>query len=104
MEDSYLIPANSKKSQLILGFFTKLDLVVFLLGIGFTMIMLFLIDSNKLLILMLILSPALISAFLVMPVPYYHNIRQLITNIYNFIFGQNRYYWKGWCIRSGDTK
>lgn len=100
MEHKYLIPANSKKSQLILGFFTPIDLIIFGIGCTFTMCLLFLFN-NKVDIgaLMLILSPALISAFLVLPVPNYHNVLQLITNVVTFIFGRKRLFWKGWCIR-----
>jgi len=32
VQNNYLIPANTKKSQLILGFFTKTDLIIFIVG------------------------------------------------------------------------
>lgn len=100
MNHNYLIPANSKKSMLILGFFTGVDLIIFGLGCTITLILLFMFN-DKVAIgqLVLILSPALVSAFLVMPVPNYHNILQLITNIVMFGFSRKRLYWKGWCIR-----
>lgn len=99
MNHNYLIPANSKKSMLILGFFTGVDLVIFAVGCTITLGLLFMFN-NKVEIgsLLLILSPALVSAFLVMPVPNYHNVLQLLTNIVMFIFGKKRFYWKGWCI------
>lgn len=99
MKNNYLIPANSKKSQLILGFFTPIDLIIFGVGCTLTLTLLF-IFNNKVEIgaLILILSPALISAFLVLPVPNYHNVLQLLTNIITFILGRKRLYWKGWCI------
>lgn len=100
MNHNYLIPANSKKSMLILGFFTGIDLIIFGLGCTITLICLFMFnDKVEIGQLVLILSPALISAFLVMPVPNYHNILQLITNIVMFVLGRKRLYWKGWCIR-----
>jgi hypothetical protein len=100
MNNNYLIPANSKKSMLILGFFTPIDLVIFGIGCTFTLVMLFVFNSSVSLgEMLLILSPALVSAFLVMPVPNYHNVLQLITNIVTFIFGRKRYYWKGWCVK-----
>ena len=40
MNNNYLIPANSKKSQLILGFFTPLDLILFGSGCGLTVLLL----------------------------------------------------------------
>ena len=51
---------------------------------------------------LLVLLPAMVSGFLVMPVPNYHNVLQLITNIITFLFNRRRYYWKGWCIRDGE--
>ena len=100
MENEYLIPANSKKSILILGFFTVVDLVIFCLGLVFSLAMLITIQSNNLKIMLLIISPALISTFLVLPVPYYHNMVQLLSNIYYFFTRTRRYYWKGWCASS----
>ena len=97
--NNYLIPANSKKSMLILGFFTPIDLIIFGVGCTVTLGLLFLFnDKVEIGSLLLILSPALVSAFLVMPVPNYHNVLQLLTNIIMFVFGRKRLYWKGWCI------
>ena len=100
--NNYLIPANSKKSQLILGFFTPIDLILFGSGVGITLILLLTIQSANMGIMLLVLAPALITGFLVMPVPNYHNVLQLITNIVTFILNRKRYYWKGWCIHNGE--
>ena len=100
--NSYLIPANSKKSMLILGYFTTVDLVVFLMGIAFTIILLFMIQTSTILLLLLVILPGLISAFLVLPVPHYHNIMQLMTNFYDYYTKNRRYCWKGWCATSED--
>lgn len=103
MNHNYLIPANSKKSMLILGFFTWVDLIIFGVGCVVTLTLLFIFnDKIEFGQLLLVLSPALVSAFLVMPVPNYHNILQLITNIVTFLFKRKRLYWKGWCIRDGE--
>lgn len=103
MNHNYLIPANSKKSMLILGFFNWVDLIIFGVGCIVTLTLLFLFnDKVEFGILLLILCPALISAFLVMPVPNYHNVLQLITNIVVFLLKRKRLYWKGWCIRDGE--
>lgn len=102
--NNYLIPANTKKSQLILGFFTPTDLIIFIVGCAWSFIMLILVQSLSLTVLILIMLPALIAAFLVMPVPHYHNVLQLLTNMFNFFTGRRQYYWKGWCINEGlDT-
>ncbi len=99
--DNYLIPANTKKSKLILGFFTTIDLIIFGIGCLTTIIMLFIFQGMNFQMAILVLLPALISGFLVIPVPNYHNVLQLITNIVTYMLGRKRYYWKGWCIRDG---
>ena len=103
MNNNYLIPANSKKSMLILGFFTPIDLIIFAVGCFVTLAFLF-IFNDKLVMssLLLVLSPALIASFLVMPVPNYHNVLQLLTNIIMFFAGRKRDYWRGWCIQDGE--
>ena len=98
MNNGYLIPANSKKSMLILGFFTPVDLVIFLVGCSVTVIMLMFVKSATFAQMLLILGPALVASFLVAPVPNYHNVLQLITNIVMFFINQRKYKWRGWCI------
>ena len=99
MNNNYLIPANSKKSQLILGFFTPLDLILFGSGCGLTVLLLMLVRNADLTIMILILLPALVTGFLVTPVLHYHNVLQFIINVISFIFNTRRYYWRGWCVR-----
>ena len=100
--NNYLIPANSKKSMLILGYFTPVDLVVFLMGILFTVILLFMVQTSTIIILFLVIAPALISAFLILPVPHYHNMMQLLTNFYDYSTKNKKYCWKGWCATSEE--
>ena len=97
--NNFIIPANTKKSQLILGFFTPTDLIIFGTGVSLTIILLLFMQNASFFELVLILLPALVTGFLVMPVPNYHNILQLITNIVNFYNGRRNYYWRGWCVR-----
>jgi len=104
MNGNYLIPANSKKSMLILGFFTPIDLIIFGTGATFTLIMLLVIQSTSLGLMILILTPALISAFLVMPIPNYHNMLQLLTNIFIYYTARRRYYWRGWAASDGKEE
>ncbi len=99
--NNYLIPANTKKSQLILGFFRLPDLIIFLIGCFWSFVMLLLVHTLSLKILILIMLPALIGTLLVLPVPHYHNVLQFLTNFFNFFTGRRRYYWKGWCIYEG---
>lgn len=102
MNQQYLVPANSKKSQLILGFFTVPDLIVASIGATCTILMLLVAKDAGLGKLLLAALPLCIGAFLVFPVPHYHNIMQLIANIIYFIFGRRKYYWKGWCVKDDE--
>ncbi len=102
MRDSYLIPANSKKSELILGLFTTVDLILFGTGLVITtvLIIVFQGDLQSLWTALLVMAPALITGFLVFPVPNYHNVLQLIINMYTFYFVRQRIYkWRGWCFK-----
>lgn len=98
---NYLIPANSKKSKLIFGFFTVKDLIVFSVGAVTTMFMLLIFNSNSITSTLLMCLPLLISLFLVMPVPYYHNVMTLIGNVFSYYSVNNprEYKWKGWCVK-----
>ena len=99
--NGYLIPANSKKSQLILGLFTGVDLAIFVVGCTITILALVIIKTAALGEMILILAPALVATFLVAPV---HNVLQLLTNIITFYINRRRYYWRGWCIKDGEEK
>ena len=100
--NSYLIPANSKKSMLILGFFNVVDLIIFGTGVAITFLFLVLpIPKDTLKQLVFIIIPALIGAFLVLPVPNHHNIRTFIKNVYIYFTNRRTYFWRGWCINRG---
>ena len=73
MDKSYLIPANSKKRV------------------------------NSFLVAILSLMPGFIAAFLVFPVPNYHNVRTVIRNAWEFYTTRQKYIWKGWCFSNGEA-
>lgn len=99
--NNYLIPANSKKSMLILGFFNSVDLIIFCTGCIITFLLLFVLDTSSLKQALLIITPVLIGAFLVLPVPNHHNIRTFIGNVYHYFTNRRSYYWRGWCMNRG---
>lgn len=103
--NDYLIPANSKRSMLILGMFNSTDLIIVGTGFTITLILLFAVSTSTLLGMHKITLALLLIQFLVIPLPNQHNVRTFIKNIYNYFTGQKEYRWKGWCIRNGeDTK
>lgn len=59
--NNYLIPANSKKSQLILGFFTLTDILLFGFGCLLTVMLLMLVQNATVGQMIVILMPALIT-------------------------------------------
>lgn len=103
MNGNFLIPANSKKSLLILGLFTQIDLVIFLVGLGMTLLLMMIVDVSTLVNVIIVITPLLVASFLDMPIPNYHNMRVIIQNIYSFYTTRQRFIWKGWCFED-DSK
>ena len=97
--NSYLIPANSKKSMLIFGLFTKFDLILVSSGVSISIILLLIIQPQALIPAIICLTPVLVTAFLVVPVPNYHNILTLIKEVIDFFYSRRNYKWKGWCYK-----
>ena len=100
--NGFLIPANSKKSMLIFGIFETLDLIIFLSGVGATLILLLIMSADTIAKVIIVLTPVAIAAFLIMPVPNYHNIRVIIRELWVFYTTRQRFVWKGWCVTDGE--
>ena len=99
--NNYLIPANSKKSMLIFGLFNKIDLWIFLIGVGATLLLLLILPVEQLVFAIIAISPGLVCGFLVLPVPNYHNVRTFIKSAYRFFTTRQKFIWKGWCFTYG---
>ena len=97
--NSYLIPANSKKSMLLFGLFTKFDLILVSSGAGLTLLLLFIISPGSLSSAIICLLPLLVTAFLVVPIPNYHNVLTLIKELINYFYSRRNYKWRGWCYK-----
>ncbi len=102
----YLIPANTKKGQLILGLFRKEDLYIFVpgLSLSFLLLMIFQGALNNTVIAVLCVLPGLLGSLLCLPIPNYHNVLRLIIEIYDFYTTNQRLRWKGWCYLDGTEK
>lgn len=98
--NTFLIPANSKKSKLIFGFFTIFDLALLIVGVALSFLLLAIVETKNLFFTILLAVPGILAALLVAPVPNYHNVRTLLGNIYRYAMGRKRYYWRGWCARN----
>ena len=97
MYGGYLIPANSKKSALILGLFKPVDLVILSIGVIISFIFLLTLPIEQMKYTLIALFPGTFSAFLVFPLAYYHNVRTFIGIFLVFITSRQKYVWKGWC-------
>lgn len=104
MNDRFLIPANTKNGSLIFGIFTQMDLIIAGVGVGITLILLLILPLTSTFVTIMAISPGLICAFLVFPVPYYHNMFVVITELFEFLTTRQKYVWKGWCSISDEKK
>ncbi len=102
--NQYLIPANSKRGNLILGWFFPRDLMIFGIGLVITLFLLLLIKMETTTDALIVLAPALTATLLVAPVPYYHNVLVVITEAIEFINSRQKYIWKGWCVLDETEK
>ncbi len=100
MNNQFLIPANTKKGSLIFGIFMPVDLVIFLTGVGITLLALIIMSTANIMdnvTSILGILPALIAVFLVFPFPNYHNVRTAIGEVITFYTNRQKYVWRGWC-------
>lgn len=104
MDNSYLIPANSKKSMLIFGYFNTIDLIIFGSGLGISFLLMMFLPMEQFVFAVLAIMPAFICSFLVFPIPNYHNVRTVIMNAWEFYTTRQKYIWKGWCFSDGERE
>lgn len=100
--DQYIIPANTKKSQLIFGLFRMIDLIIFVTGAFLTVMLMFIFKGETVQELFIKLAPVTICGLLVMPVPYYHNVMEFTRDAIKYYTRQNYYLWRGWCASNGN--
>lgn len=84
--NQYLIAANSKRGQLIFNIFRPIDLWIAGGGAVTTILLFLIIKPETLWITIFTLLPILVCAFLVIPIPNYHNMLCVLQNIYRFYF------------------
>ena len=98
--NQFLIPANTKRGQLILSLFRPIDLFgVFLPGVIISFALLLILSSLHITGWWNILAivPGLIATVLVIPIPNYHNVMVCIGEIISFYSNNREYKWRGWC-------
>lgn len=96
--NSYLVPANTKKSLLILSMLRPIDAIILGTGIGISVMLLLIFQNASVWILLLACLPMLVCLVLVLPIPNYHNTLVAIQSIVRFYNERRQYIWKGWCV------
>lgn len=98
--NQFLIPANTKKGQLIANLFYPIDLAILLSGVFVTFILLLILSETDTgtVYKVLALIPGLVCVGLVVPIPNYHNVRIALGEIINFYSNVRNYKWRGWCV------
>lgn len=105
-DNRYLIPANANRGKLILGYFRPFDLVLFLVGVitSFTLLLVFQYQINNVWVALGCAAPGLISLFLVMPIPNYHNTLIVLQELFRFLTIDKEFKWEGWCFENGKEE
>lgn len=95
----YLVPANTKKSTLIMGFMRPIDLIIAGVGLAITIATLLIVSSSdNTFVMLLACLPAIIAGLLILPIPNYHNTLVAIQSILRYYRERRNYIWRGWCI------
>ena len=97
--NSYLIPANSKSGTLIFGVFRTIDLIIFVTGIVVSFFLLLIVSPSTMGGAVFCLLPVATCSILVIPVPNYHNILIVLTELILFFYQRRNYKWEGWCYK-----
>ena len=101
-QNQYLIPANTKKGELLLGIFRPIDAAIFGIGVGITLLLLLILSAGNLIGgtgSILAILPAGIATMLVFPFPNYHNVMVAIGELIAFYTNRQKYVWRGWCTK-----
>ena len=93
-----LVPANTKKSMLIMSMLRPLDAMILGVGISISVILLLIFSNAGTVMTIISCIPMIVALILVMPIPNYHNTLVAIQSILRFYQERRKYIWKGWCI------
>ena len=97
--NNYLIPNKTKRGTLVLGIFKPFDLILLATGVLLSLVLLMVLPMNDTIQVVIAVIPGLTCAFLVIPIPNYHNIRTVIIECYTFFTTRHKFIWKGWCVK-----
>ena len=79
-------------------------MVLFLVGVGISMILMITLNISDFKLAIISILPGCICGLLVFPVPYYHNVLTVIKESIEFLTQRQKFIWKGWCVTSEIEK
>ena len=82
--NGYLVPANAKRGTLIFNIFRPVDLIMFSVGAGVSLLLLMITQTSSTIAVILSCLPVGITGLLVVPIPNYHNVLCAIQSILRF--------------------
>ena len=94
----YLVPANTKKSLLILGMLRPIDACILSGGVAISVGLLIAFSNAGTLLMLLSCIPMVLALLLVLPIPNYHNTLVALQSVMRFYNERRNYIWKGWCV------
>ena len=94
----FLVPANTKKSMLIMGFMRPIDLIIGIVGLVSTILILLILGDTNTWSTLLACLPAIVAGLLILPIPNYHNTLVALQSIFRYYNERRNYIWRGWCI------
>mgnify|MGYP004688227205 FL=1 len=96
--NGYLVPANAKRGTLIFNIFRPIDLIIFSVGAGLSLLLLMMVESSNTILILLSCLPVGVTGLLVVPIPNYHNVLCAIQSVLRFYRERRNYIWRGWCF------
>lgn len=100
----FIIPANPKSGKLIFNIFRPFDLILASAGLVVSVLLVLIVAPKGMQTAIMCFSPALICAFLVIPIPNYHNVLVVIQEAIRFFSNRRNYKWEGWSVKKDETE
>ena len=100
----FIIPANSKSGKLIFNIFRPFDLILSSVGLVTSVLLVLIVAPKTLQGIIWCFAPGLITAFLVIPIPNYHNVLVVTQELIRFFMNRRNYKWEGWSVKKDESE
>ena len=100
----FIIPANSKSGKLIFNIFRPFDLILASVGLVVSVLLVLIVAPKTLQGSIWCFVPGIICAFLVIPIPNYHNVLVVAQETIRFFANRRNYRWEGWSVKKDESE